>query len=422
MENVEIAILGAGIAGLGAALKSRELGLQAVIFEARDSAGGLLDNFVIDGYRFDHAVHLSFATEAKVREIFDRTPFNIHPTTSRCFDNGLWMKHPVQNNLFPLEPSEKVRLIESFVGRPQLQNPQNYELWLRAQYGDAIAEKYPLRYTEKYWATPAHELSISWIGDRMRRASLEEVLYGAVSDETPNTYYAKEMRYPKQGGYKSFIQPLIDASKIRLQHSAIAINSKRKIVEFNGRPAITYDRLLSSLPLPKLISILDDVPSEVDEAATCLVATSIDLISVGFRAKCVADLWFYIYDNDIAASRAYSPSVKSEANAPAGCSSIQFEAYSRGRQSRFTPAYLKENTLFALKKMGIGEESDIAFVDHRRLEYGNVIFDLGMEERREKVKSFLKQRGISSCGRFGEWDYLWSNQSLLSGYNAVSEA
>ncbi|WP_016675349.1 NAD(P)-binding protein, partial [Yersinia pestis] len=67
---INTVILGAGVAGLGAALKAREVNIEYEIFEAKASAGGLLDNFVIDGYRFDNAVHLSFATEEKVRDIF----------------------------------------------------------------------------------------------------------------------------------------------------------------------------------------------------------------------------------------------------------------------------------------------------------------------------------------------------------------
>lgn len=63
MRHVPIAILGDGIAGLGAALRACDFGQQAVVF----AAGGLLDNFVADGFRFNNAVHLSFASEPEVR-------------------------------------------------------------------------------------------------------------------------------------------------------------------------------------------------------------------------------------------------------------------------------------------------------------------------------------------------------------------
>jgi len=31
----------------------------------------------------------------------------------------------------------------------------------------------------------------------------------------------------------------------------------------------------------------------------------------------------------------------------------------------------------------------------------------------------LDQIGIISAGRFGEWDYLWSNQAFMSGMKAA---
>ena len=67
--------------------------------------------------------------------------------------------------------------------------------------------------------------------------------------------------------------------------------------------------------------------------------------------------------------------------------------------------------------MEIADEEDIIFMHHKHLPYGNVIFDLGLEEHRDKVREYFHQHAVSTIGRFGEWDYLWSNQSFLSGYN-----
>ncbi|MPQ59256.1 NAD(P)/FAD-dependent oxidoreductase [Duganella sp. FT27W] len=419
IEDLDVVILGGGVAGLGAALKARETGRTAVIFEARDSAGGLLDNFTIDGFRFDNAVHLSFATEEKVRNIFDRTPYLTHPSDSYCFEGDRWLKHPVQNNLAPLEPTDKVELIKSFLARPSALAGDDYESWLRHQYGDGIAERYPIRYTQKYWATPASALSTNWIGQRMRRAELDEILFGAMTTQTPNTYYTKEMRYPKAGGYKAFIAPLIADADIRTGHAAVEIDTAARTVRFANGAQVRYRNLVSTLPLPVLARITPDAPATVKQAASELKATSIDLVSVGFNKPLVKDLWFYIYDDDVLASRAYSPSVKSPENVPEGCSSLQFEIYSRGEESSYDGEALKQNTLAALEKMGIAKAEDIAVLDHRVLRFGNVIFDQGMEANRQCVLDWARGAGIASCGRFGEWDYLWSNQSLLSGYNAL---
>ncbi|MEI7516090.1 MAG: NAD(P)-binding protein [Betaproteobacteria bacterium] len=143
-----VVILGAGIAGISAAYHAKQMGIKAVAYEAAPRAGGLLDNFTIDGFRFDNAIHLSFATEPEVRDIFDRTPYIAHPAVSWCWDNKVWLKHPVQNNMFPLPVEERVELIAGLVERP---NPDvtNYHDWLTYQYGEPIAQR---------WSAQGHHL------------------------------------------------------------------------------------------------------------------------------------------------------------------------------------------------------------------------------------------------------------------------
>ncbi|HJT52173.1 MAG TPA: FAD-dependent oxidoreductase [Nitrosospira sp.] len=413
------AILGAGIAGLAAAKAARDMGKPATVYEARDRAGGLLDNFTIDGFRFDTAVHLSFATEPEVREVFDRTPFITHKPEATNWDHGYWLKHPAQTNMFPLPWEEKVELILGLAENTDGEI-RNYRDWLIQQYGLPIAERWPLVYTEKYWTLPAEKLGTDWIGQRMRRADLREVLQGALTAETPNHYYVKEMRYPERGGYRAFIEPLIEAADVRLGHRLSRIDPISRRLEFAQGEVTTYDRLVSTLPLPTLINCIESVPDEVRRNAATLFATSLDLVSVGFKREDVPPaLWFYIYDRDIKAARAYSPSWKSPDNAPPGCSSLQFEIYSSPQAPQDqTPEQLKQGIVGALGTMGLASPEDILVLDHRTVPFANVVFDLGMEERRDSIIRWLNTMDIQCAGRFGEWAYLWSNQAMMSGLKA----
>ena len=423
IEHVANVILGAGVAGLGAAHQARLDGRPATIFEARARAGGLLDNFWVEGFRFDTAVHLSFATEAVVRDVFDRTPFHTHKPESLCWDAGHWLKHPVQTNMHPLPVDEKVALIAGLAEATDGEIA-NYEDWLVQQYGAPIAERWPLVYTKKYWTLPARELGTAWIGQRMRRADIREVLEGAFSDDVPNRYYVKEMRYPEKGGYRAFVEPLIDQADIRYGKAASVIDPAERVVTFADGSAVYYDGLVSTLPLPRLVEMVADAPDDVRAAAATLFATSVDLVSVGFKQPRVSPaLWFYIYDTEVAAARAYSPDWKSPDNVPHGCSSLQFEIYSSPLHPQtMSPEEMKANTVAALGRMGLATPDDIVVRDHRHLPYGNVVFDLGMEERRDRVLDWVRGQGIGSAGRFGEWDYLWSNQSMLSGMAAARSA
>ena len=420
-ETEKVVILGAGIAGISAAYFCGKKEISYSLYEAATRPCGLLDGFEVNGFQFDQAIHLSFATEQTVRDIFDQTPFVTHSPESWCWDQADWLKHPVHNNLFRLPIAEKVSLISQLVAQPDIEI-STYKDWLINQYGEGISAKWALPYTEKYWTMPADKLGTQWVGDRVRRADLQEVLHGAFTDVTPDYYYAKEMRYPKTGGYRAFLDPMLADIEIQLDHKVVKIDTLNRQIWFSNGTSTQYRRIINTLPLPKLIEMIDDVPPSVVVAASSLMATSIDLISVGFNVPQIQPhLWFYIYDDDILAARAHSPGIKSGSNVPDGCSSLQFEIYSSpARPQLNSPEEMKENTMMALKRMGIvSNESEVIFMHHKHVSLANVIFDLGMEERRDIVLDWLKSQNIVAAGRFGEWEYFWSNQALMSGKKAV---
>lgn len=142
-------------------------------------------------------------------------------------------------------------------------------------------------------------------------------------------------------------------------------------------------------------------------------------ISVALKTKDIPPyLWWYIYDEDILAARVYSPSLKSPENAPEGCSSLQMEVYCR--EGEYAERRLLDGTVGKLAEMGVIRPEDILFTMTGFEKYANVVFDHGVRENRSIVKGYLKSLGIIPIGRFGEWDYLWSDQSLISGMNAVN--
>ncbi|QTE40253.1 NAD(P)-binding protein [Mucilaginibacter gossypii] len=414
-----VVILGAGIAGLSAGYHLNLKGVANTIYEKRERWGGLCDNFTVgNGFRFDHFVHLSFSTNEYVNDLFARSAeFQKHFPVSTNYYKGSWLKHPAQNNLAPLSTDEKVKIILDFVNKPDITEPQNYYEWLLTQFGSYFTDHFPGVYTEKYWGKNASELTVDWVAKRFSTPPLDNLLKGAFEVQNDNFYYASEMRYPLEGGYKSFLRLMAEQANIQCGREASLIDLKTKRVEFSNGSNEYFDTLVSSLPLPDLINIIKDVPTKVREAAAKLVTTSGQLVSLGFSNPDVAKyLWFYIYDSDILPSRAYSPSLKSSDNVPEGKSSLQFETY----YSNSIPAKLKGGALIEHivnkgKKMGLFSAEDVEVSDYREVKHANVIFDHNRTLNLSLVQNYLDEKGIGYIGRFGEWKYLWSDQSLLSG-------
>lgn len=414
----EIVVIGAGVAGLAAANQARQAGHEVKVFEAGDRWGGLLDHFTVEGFRFDSGVHFAFSSNDQFRALIEQTDYLTHKPEPYNYEQGCWLKHPVQNNLYPLPVDDKVKAIKSFVERPaQTDTHDHYRQWLDQQFGELIADRFPARYTEKYWTVNAEKLSTEWVGNRLYRPSLDELLLGAMSDITPQTYYLREMLYPRRGGFRAFLDPLIPGLDLQLNSKIVKVDPDKRYVELASGKREYFQLLVSSAPLPELILMLDAVPDSVREAAESLWATSAALISLGFElAHAGKHLWFYIYDHDIYPSRVHAPYRKAPENAPPGHSSLQFEIYySRHRALPASPEGLVEHVIAAAETMKLASRSAVKIVDYRILPYANVVFDLGMTGRRDHVLNYIRQLGIFPVGRFGLWDYLWSDQSYLSG-------
>lgn len=419
MKEEKNIIIGAGVAGLGASHTLKLRGEKALVLEQDDTYGGLCGSFVINGFTFDRFVHLSFAKkEQEATDIFAASCPDMIRHTSNPFNiyKGKWIKHPAQNNLFPLEEWEKEKIISDFRKRPEKYDlPKNYEEWLRIQFGDYFAEHFPMKYTRKYWMKESRELRTEWTGGRFYQPSIDEVIEGSKTADTPITYYSKEMLYPVKGGYKSFLKGLAKEANIQYNSKVRVIDLENKLLYIEGSDeGIKYEKVYSSMPLPELVAVLKQVPDVVKKAASKLEATCGYHVSVALKGNHIPPyLWWYVYDEDILTARVHSPSMKSPNNAPEGCSSLQMEVYCKEKD--YTEQEILDGTVGKLVELGVINQEDILFTHLGYEKYANVIFTEPIYEARKTVRDYLKSVDIETIGRFGEWDYLWSDQALVSG-------
>ena len=418
-------ILGSGITGISAGYHLEKLGEKVIVFEKDSDWGGLCGYFTIDGFRFDKFVHFSFAENEYVvnqfktsADLYEHVPF---PSN---YYNGIWLRHPAQNNLAPLKTDEKVNIITDFINRKlkPVEEIKNYAEWLEVQYGNYFAHNFPFKYTKKYWGLEAHELETKWVGQRMYTPDLKQVLAGAFETQDECFYYAKVMKYPKKGGFRSILNKSREGLDIRFNKEVVKIDPKAKIVSFKDGSQEQYDRLISTLPLPEIVNMIDDTPQSVIEAGKNLHNTCGYMVSLGFNRSDVAKhLWFYIYDEDILSSRVYSPSMKSPDNVPEGCSSLQAEIFFDCKDQIPDKDVVLKNTVEKLMKMGLFKEEDIVVKDIRFEKYANVTFDKDIYKNRQIVLDYLKEQNIESIGRFGKWEYMWTHQAYADGMSVVNK-
>ncbi len=413
-------VLGSGISGLSAAYHLKQNGKNPVIYEKDNDWGGLCSNFTIDGFRFDRFVHFTFTKDEYIHTLFNSSSELAKlPAISNNYYKGVWLKHPAQDNLEPLSFVEKLKIIYDFINRPkkEIEDIKDYSEWLECQYGKYFAHNFPFRYTRKYWGVEPQELETKWVGIRMHSPSLMQVLKGALKKEIKeNFYYTKYMQYPKFGGFRSILNNIRKDLNIEFQKKVVEINKDLKLINFSDGSSKNYNYLLSSIPLPDIVNMINDVPEDIKTAAKNLKYTCGYQLSLGFNRPDVAkDLWFYIYDEEIPPARVYSPNLKSADNVPQNCSSMQAEIFFANNSKIPDKDEILYKTLNAFIKMGLFKEEDIAVKDIRFEKFANVIFDKEIYKNRENVINYLDSIGIIPIGRFGKWDYLWSDQAFDDG-------
>ena len=79
-----------------------------------------------------------------------------------------------------------------------------------------------------------------------------------------------------------------------------------------------------------------------------------------------------------------------------------------------------DRTIKDLIQTGILKKEDEILVSHQQqVKYANVIFDLNRTKNLSTVNNYLNEIGIERCGRYGDWEYHWTDDSIVSGWDAV---
>lgn len=428
-DDRNVVVLGTGMAALGAAHRLHELGITCALYDEKSYIGGHTATFSSgDGFRFDEGPHVSFTRDNRIRDLFAQNVDGAYREVDAMINNywrGHWIQHPAQLNLHGLPTDLIVDVVTDLVDqrskpdRPVL----NYEEWLIEAFGATFARTFPIPYNRKYQTTEPRNLTTDWLGPRMYRPQLDEVLRGAVAPQEHNVHYVSQFRYPVNGGFAAYVEPLAAPHQVHLDHRVVGVDPSEHIVRFANGSVVGYREIVSSIPLPKLVPLIDGVPDYVRAAAQRLSYSSVLVVNIGVDRPDLSDAQIsYIYDEDVVFSRLNFPHMLSPRNAPDGHGSVQAEIYSsRYRPRRARADQLTDQTIADLQRIGVLREDD-AIVHRSAIDvpFANIIYDFDRTEALEQVDEYLDEAGIRRCGRYGEWNHAWTDEAFISGENAVN--
>jgi protoporphyrinogen oxidase len=419
------------MAGFGAAYRLHAEGIAPAIYDKNAYHGGHTASFRHNGgFLFDIGPHISFTKDPRIQELFADSVDQQYETVQIHLNNywrGYWPQHPVQLHLHGLPEDVILKVIADFVEeRHAPDRPvKNYADWLLASFGRTFSELFPMPYARKYHLTTAENMTTDWLGPRIYKPSLEEVLRGALSASAPQVHYITHFRYPSEGGFVSYLKKFVPLGSLKFNHALESIDPVARQLSFANGIVAQYEALISSVPLPDLVRMIRGVPQDVLDASRRLACSTCVLVNIGLDRNDLSDAHItYFYDEDICFTRLSFPHLLSASNVPPGAGSIQAEVYFSDKYKPLTgsPGYCISHFKNDHRRCLILRENDrILFSSAMLVRYANIIFDLERAVALETVHGYLDDIGINYCGRFGEWGYLWTDESFKSGENAAQK-
>jgi protoporphyrinogen oxidase len=429
-----IVILGAGPTGLGAAYRLTEIGHDNwVIYEGTDHVGGLAASYRDPhGFIWDHGGHVMFSHYTYFDDLVERMlrgDYDQHMREAWVWLYDRFVPYPFQNNVHRLP---KDAFLDSVLGVVEAQREdlpkRNFEEWIRAIFGRGIAEHFMEPYNYKVWAHPLSMMSTSWQGDRVPTVDLERILRNHLDDRDDVSWGPNnKFKFPLLGTgmlYERIAEAL--DRPVQFEQRAVEVDVERSTVRFADGSADTYDRLITTLPLRDLVSMIPTAPSQLVGALDDLHYTNGFFVGIGVADPCPSSkCWMYFPGDDSPFYRVTYLSNYSPKMTPAGDHFSLLAEVSASPHKVEDPDTLVERTIAGMvnTKLLTPEQAEHKIVSRElmRVKYSYPVPTVGRDRALAIVQPWLMDRRVYSRGRFGAWRYEIGNtdHSVMMGVELV---
>lgn len=415
-QETDFLILGGGLSGIGAAhgLKNKKY----IIIEKSNNLLGHSKSFKFKNYYFDNGTHICHSLDKKWLEILDTKNTNYFENSDvKNYDTNKWLGYPVQNNLRDIDSTLMYKAFKEIkINQQKNINAKNYYEWSLQVYGKTLTDRYYKRFTDKYWRTPMEEMSLDWFNGRILPVKIDLVKDGMTSSPKNQAVF-KSFRYPKNKGFEGLFKKIHDHvfDSAILNAEVKSIDMDKKIATTNKGNKISFKKIINTIPLNRVITLLKETPDEIKTAGLNLkhlhlITTAVVIKNFG---KNNLPHWFYVYDKDIEMARITNVSrVNGIDNNDLA---LQLETFRRNDEIYDLEEVETKIQNDMLKIFDIDQKS-LSFY-HKLSEFSYVVSTSGTENYRNKIINYLESIGMHTCGLYGTWKYMWSDQSFWSGYN-----
>jgi UDP-galactopyranose mutase len=438
-----VVVIGAGPTGLSAAF---HLGSDALLLEREARVGGWCRSLRDGGFTFDYAGHIMFSNDAYVHELYALLlGDNVHwqDREAWIYSKGVHTRYPFQGSLYGLPPAViqqcLVGAIEARFGPlregngtpargPARREPaENFEDFIWNVWGAGIAEHFALPYNRKLWSVPLAEMETSWLGGRVPLPDLEAMIEGALQPSPKPMGPNARFGYPLHGGFQSLVDGFLPhlQGPLRLRTPVVAISPERRRIRVQGGAEIPYERLVSTMPLPRLVQAMgNEAPPRLRAHTAALRHVSVRCVNLGIGRENLTEKHWIYYPEDPVFHRIFvQGNASPHCNPPGGFGLTCEITYSPQKPLPCDGDALIHRCIADCRAVGIVRDTDPVLVANQvDLPYAYVVYDHARAAHVAAIRAWLAERDILLAGRYSEWEYYNSDHAFLAGKRAAELA
>lgn len=318
---MRVAVIGAGPAGLTAAVRLSGPNCQVDVYEAAGAVGGLARSIRLWGQTVDLGPHRFFSHDRRVNELWLEMAgrdYAIVKRLTRILYKGKLFRYPLEafEALTKLGFSEAARCLASYargrIGPRASDSSGSFEDWVCRRFGRRLFEIFFKTYSEKLWGIPCQELDADFAAQRIKKFSLSEAIKGALnSHRSEHRTLADEFAYPL-GGTGMIYERMADrvranGGQVFLKTPVRRILTARNCVhglELENGTINEYDHIISTMPLTLLVERLPGISHEVIQASRQLKFRNTILVFLEIEgSRLWDDQWIYVHSPELQTGR-----------------------------------------------------------------------------------------------------------------------
>jgi protoporphyrinogen oxidase len=426
-----VVVLGAGLAGLAAALRLRSQPVMLV--EREESVGGKARTHRRDGFVFDVTGHWLHLRDAAVRELvfelLEGQPLLQVARRATVWTGGVMVPYPFQANIHRLPRPVRQRCLNGFLGARARRlgglgvPPANFQEFVVRQFGTAMADHFFVPYYTKFWGFSLDRLTADWLARYFPMPSTAQVIGGALGMRQDRVGYNARFLYPAKGGIDVLPRAFLAARTshgnlaVRLSTDIEELDPARRRIKLTGTQGwLRWHALVSTIPLPDLLDRIPVLPAHVRAARAQLRSIPLRYLNIGLRSPSpMREHWVYVPDRPYPFYRMGVYSNAAPQMAPPGCAALWVEL-----TDRTGPVNLP-GVLDGLIRMGaITSVSNVLFTEQHDVAHAYVVFDDARLHAVAAIMGWLAERRVFSCGRYGGWTYGSMEDAILDGFTAAA--